>query len=137
MGRCVLKYTIMYIGEDQAGYVLLQPGGNAIVTLTLMNIGNSDNFTITISTDASPNEVDFYNYVVTPNVVSVQQNMTAKIAIQISLYYDTPIGLSVTFTVVAQSVTNIDVNDYITFDVTNAQTTSAVSSIIVFVTLFK
>lgn len=101
---------------------MLQPEGEATVSITLMNTGRDDNFRIDIDTDASDEEVNFFNYAVTPNVVSIRQNMTADIAVEISLNRNAPIGFSVTFTLVAQSVDDIDVTDYITFDVTNKQT---------------
>ena len=108
---------------------MFQPGGEATVSITLMNIGRDDSFRINIDTDASDEEVNFFNYVVTPSgVVSVRQNTTADIAVEISLYRNAPIGFSITFTLVAQSVDDIDASDYITFDVTNKQMNPMVNS---------
>ena len=61
--------------------------------------------------------------------------MTVEITVQIVLYHDAPVGLSVTFTLVAQSATDIGMSNYITFDVTSIQTT-AVSRITLFVLLY-
>ena len=83
-----------------------------------MNTGGTDNFSINIDTDASANEVDYFTYTVIQRVYYVQQNMTADITINILLHYGAPTGLSVTFILVAQSVTDIDVSDHITFNVT-------------------
>ena len=102
---------------------MLQPGEKATVSITLLNTGEADNFRINIDTDASADEVDSLGYAVTPTVY-VQQNMTAYIRIDIYLYYGAPTGLSVTFTLAAQSVNNIDVSDHITFDVTYMETVS-------------
>ena len=110
-----------YIGEDEAGYVILQPGEEANVSITLLNTGGADNFSINIDTDASANEVDSFTYTVIPRVYYVQQNMTADITVNIFLHYGAPNGLSITFTLAAQSVTDIDVSDHITFDVTYVQ----------------
>ena len=103
---------------------MVEPGGETTVSLTLMNAGRDDTFRInvTVDTDASDDEASFFNYITTPSVVSVGQNMTANIAVKISLNHNAPMGFSVTFTLVAQSVSDIDVNDYITFDVTNTLT---------------
>ena len=101
---------------------MLKPGEKATVSITLMNTGRDDNFRIDIDTDALDEEVNLFNYAVTPSVVSIRQNMTADIAVEISLNHNAPIGFSITFTLVAQSVDDIDVMDYITFDVTNKLT---------------
>ena len=103
---------------------MLRPGEDATVSITLMNIGRTDDFRINIDTDASTDEDKYFEYAITSGNVSVEHNMTAEISVEIVLYYNAPIGFSVTFTLVAQSVTNIDVSDHITFDVTSMQTVS-------------
>ena len=100
---------------------MLAPGGEATVSITLMNIGRDDNFRIDIDTDASDEEKNFFNYAVTPSIVSVRQNMTADISVEISLSHNAPTGFSITFTLIAQSVDDIDATDYITFDLTKKQ----------------
>ena len=100
---------------------MLQPGGEATISITLLNTGRDDSFRINIDTDSTDEEVNLFNYVVTPSVVSIRQNMTADITVEIFLYHNAPIGFSITFTLVAQSVGDIDASDYITFDVTNTQ----------------
>ena len=113
---------------------MLRPGENATISITLMNIGETDVFRINIDTDASADEDEYFEYAFTPSTVSVQQNMTAEIAVQIVLYHNAPAGLSITFTLVAQSATDIGVSDYITFDVTSIET---VSRTILFTMLYE
>ena len=104
---------------------MLRPGENATVSITLMNIGETDDFRINIDTDASADEDEYFEYAFIPSTVSVQQNMTAEITVQIVLYHNAPAGLSITITLVAQSATDIGMSDYITFDVTSIETVSS------------
>ena len=104
---------------------MLQPGENTTISITLMNIGETDVFRINIDTDASADEDEYFEYAFTPSTVSVQKNMTAEITVQIVLYHNAPAGLSITITLVAQSATDIGVSDYITFDVTSIETVSS------------
>ena len=113
---------------------MFRPGENATVSITLMNIGETDVFRINIDTDASADEDEYFEYAFTPSTVSVQQNTTAEITVQIVLYHNAPAGLSITFTLVAQSATDIGVSDYITFDVTSIET---VSRTILFAMLYE
>ena len=106
---------------------MLRPGENTTISIMLMNIGETNDFRINIDTDASRDEDEYFEYGFTPSAVSVQQNMTAEITVQIVLYHYAPVGLSITFTLVAQSATDIGMSDYITFDVTSIQT-AAVST---------
>ena len=129
----ILHY--LQTGEDEAGYAMLRPGENVTISIMLMNIGETDDFTVNIDTDASEDEDKYFEHTFTPSAVSVQQNMTTEITVQIVLYHNAPIGLSVTFTLVAQSATDIGMSDYITFDVTSTQT-AVVSVIMLFVLLY-
>ena len=104
---------------------MLRPEENVTVSITLMNIGETDVFRINIDTDASADEDEYFEYAFTPSTVSVQQNMSAEITVQIVLYHNASAGLSITFTLVAQSATDIGVSDYITFDVTSIETVSS------------
>ena len=126
----MLQY--LQTGENEAGYVMFRPGENVTISIMLMNIVKTDDFTINIDTE---DEDEYFEYAFTPSAVSVQQNMTVEITVQIVLYHDAPVGLSVTFTLVAQSATDIGMSNYITFDVTSIQTT-AVSRITLFVLLY-
>ena len=100
---------------------MLQPGEKVTISISLLNTGNDDTFRIKIDTDASDEEAEAFNYVITPSIVTVKENMKADISVDIFLYYNAPIGFSATFTLVAQSVDDIDASDYIIFDVTNKQ----------------
>jgi len=114
----------IHIGENEPGYVMLRSGEEDTVNITLLNTGSNDHFRIDIVTDASADEANIFDYALTPEVVSVQQNFTTEIKVKIFLH-NAPIGFSLTFTLVAQSVNDIDISDYITFDVTNIQTVSS------------
>ena len=113
---------------------MLRPEENATISITLINIGETDVFRINIDTDASADEDEYFEYAFTPSTVSVQQNMSAEITVQIVLYHNASAGLSITFTLVAQSATDIGVSDYITFDVTSIET---VSRTILFTMLYE
>ena len=100
----------------------MEPGSKTDVTATLFNSGNNDNFVITLDTDASSNELQYFEgKISTPNTVYVQQGSTVNIVIEVTLMPNAPNYFSITFTVVARSSNNADINDFVTFDLANIQ----------------
>jgi len=82
----------------------------------LLNTGVDDTFRLALNPDASIIEEEFFQYAIAPTTLPVTSNSSAEITVQISVAMNAPIGLSVTFTLSAQSTTNVDASDYITFD---------------------
>ena len=100
----------------------MEPGSKADVTATLFNSGSNDNFVITLDTDASSDELQYFEgKISTPNTVYVQQGSTVNIVIEVSLMPNAPNYFSITFTLVARSSNNADINDFVTFDLANIQ----------------
>ena len=87
----------------------------------LLNTGADDTFRLAVNTDASAIEEEFFQYSVTPTMLPVNNNSSAEITVQISVARNAPIGLSVTFILAAQSTTDVDASDYITFDMVTAR----------------
>lgn len=114
-------------GQDEIGYVMRQPGKKASVSMTLTNTGRNDNFRLSVDTDASADEVNFFDYSMIPSVIYMKQNMTTEVSVEITLHSNAPVGLSITFTVVVQSVSDINQGDYVTFDVTCIRSKEEVS----------
>ncbi|XP_065895475.1 von Willebrand factor A domain-containing protein 7-like isoform X2 [Dysidea avara] len=108
-------------GDDDAGYALLGPESETVISASLLNMNHEDTFRLTIDMDVEPEEASFITYTITPEMISIPFNSTSEINVRISLAPNTPVGFSVTLTLVAQSVNFIDVNDFITFDITLAE----------------
>jgi len=120
----VFEIIIKLIGEDDAGYALLGPQSEAIINASLLNMNHEDTFRLSIDMDVDPDDANFIVYTITPETISIPRNSISEINVRISLAQNTPVGFSVTFTLVAQSANFIDVNDFITFDVTLAEQVS-------------
>lgn len=100
----------------------MEPGRTTNVTVSLLNTGNDDSFVIRLDADASSNKMQYFeSKTITPDIVSVKQSVTANISIEVSLMPHAPNYFSVTFTLTATSTNNPDINDFVTFDVTNMQ----------------
>ena len=98
-------------------YLTLRPGTEANVTIVLLNVGTSQRFRISVNLDTSFDVGSAaVQYTINDNRPFVSQDSQTDIVINVMLSRDAPVGLSVTFTVVAQSESNFDVNDFITFD---------------------
>ena len=89
--------------------------------MVLLNTGADDTFRLAVYTDASATEEEFFQYALTPQTPRVTTNSSAEITVQISVVRNAPVGLSVRFTLAAQSSTNVDASDYITFDMVTAE----------------
>ena len=107
------------IGENDNGYLTVRPNTESVITIMLLNVGDDDTFRITVDTDMTSDEMGYFWFTLTPERVFATQNIPTAINVQIFLNSSTTKGLSVTFTVVVQSTSNFDVNDFISFDVVN------------------
>jgi len=96
---------------------------DSTVTIVLLNIGASQRFRIAVIVDASVANSGV-QYSVNNNNLMVLENSQADVIVSVYFPTDVPLGLSVTFTVVAQSIDNSDINDFITFDAVNVREVS-------------
>ena len=123
---------MIFIGPIDNGYLTLRPGTEASVTIVLFNVGISQQFRIAVNLDASF-DVDSaaVQYTINDDRPFVSQDSQTDITINVMLSRDAPVGLSVTFTVVAQSDSNFDVNDFITFDVVTIREVSVKHHVVI------
>ena len=109
---------MIFIGPIDNGYLTLRPGTEADVTIVLLNDGASERYRITVNLDTSFDvDSSAVQYTIDNDRPFVSQNSQPNITINVMLSRNAPVGLSVTFTVVAQSENDFDENDFITFDV--------------------
>ena len=111
-------YCDFHVGPIDNGYLTLRPGTGADVTIVLLNVGAGQRFRISVILDTSFDiDSSAVQYTINNDRPSVPHNLPTDITINVMLSSNAPVGLSVTITVVAQSETNSNVNDFITFDV--------------------
>ena len=100
----------------------MEPEEKISVTVTLLNIGNDDSFMLRLDSDASDDSLKYFEgRITTTDVINVQHNSTANIVTEVSLMPSAPIDFSVTFTLIATSSSNADINDFVSFDLANIQ----------------
>ena len=122
--------SLIYTGENDNGYLTLRPGTGSNITILLLNVGVSGQFRISVIMDASIDIDDTaVQYTINNDRPVVSQNTKEDIIVNVYFSNDIPAGLSVTFTVVAQSESDYDVNDFITFDVVNVRQVSIANTI--------
>lgn len=89
------------------------------MSIIVLNSGQETNFNITASTVSVGNQSDnFYKYNLYPETVFVDSNSTAEIRVEIIVYDNATNGLSVTFSIIAQSTYYEQDNNFITFELT-------------------
>ena len=116
-------HYLIYAGENDNGYLTLRPGTGSDITVVLLNIGASQRFRISIIID-TPIDGTGVQYTIDNDNPFVSQNSQVDITVNVFFPNDVPVGLGVTFTVVAQSESDFDVNDFITFDAVNVREVS-------------
>ena len=126
--QCTIRIDVftmynVHTGENDNGYLTLSPGMDSAVTIVLLNAGASQRFRIAVIVDASVDNSGV-QYSVNNSNSLVLGNSQVDIVVSVSFPTDVPLGLSVTFTVVAQSVDDSDINDFITFDAVNVREVS-------------
>ena len=105
------------VGESETGFLVLQPGGNATVTVTIFNSGREANFILNIATLASDNAFDFVDHFLDSPTVTVGSNSTVDFLVRLSVSENATDGLASTFTVIARSTLD-ESNDFVTFQLT-------------------
>ena len=126
MSSYQFMHIMITVGENDNGYLTLRPGSESVITIILLNVGGDDTFRISVDTDVTSNEVGYFWYTLTPESVIATQNVPTPISVQIFLNSSIPNGFSVTFTLVVQSTSNFDINDFISFDVVIVQEVSKI-----------
>ncbi len=97
----------------------MRPREHRNVTLVMLNRGEGAEFLLTVNTAVMGSETqDFLEYVVTPaTAFRLEQDSSTEIRIEITLSSDVADGLAVVFTVIAESVLNNRISDFVTFSV--------------------
>ena len=91
----------------------MRPGDYNNVSLTLKNGGPSATFRLTVNTVITGNGTDFFEYFLAPETVFVESNSSTDITMSVSVFTGATDGISVTFSVIAQSVFDDNVNNFI------------------------
>ena len=106
-------------GGNSSGFLVMRPGENETVTLTLINGASSDStFQVMIDVSTVGNTTDFVEYTLDPSYFSyfVPYNSSIDLDINVFVSINATDGLAAAFTVRAESISNSDVNDFISFD---------------------
>lgn len=119
----ILIIILLYAGENDNGYLTLRPGTGSAITVVLLNTGASQRFRISVITDTSIDDSGV-QYTINNENPFVSQNSQVDITVNVFFSNNVPVGLGVTFTVVAQSENSFDVNDFINFDAVNIREVS-------------
>ena len=82
----------------------------------LLNGGDDARFRLTATAVSMGNYTDFLEYGLDPEIVFVGYNLSTEIMLQIDLFDNATDGLAVTFTIVAQSIDQDNVDNFITID---------------------
>ena len=116
---CVKYFYLLCLGENSSEFLTVRPEENQTVTLTLVNEAtNSDFQIIVVNTSLVGNSTDFIEYNVEPSsfLRSVPFNSSIDFSIAISVSANAVDGDAATFTVLAESTSDSDINDFISFD---------------------
>lgn len=109
---------ILYIGDSHSGFITLRQGETANITLILLNRGEDAGFNVMImgSSNTTVNNTNSLEYSLTPTTAFLRQNMTTEIYVSIIFSGNATNGVTVPFTVVAESVID-SASNFITFHV--------------------
>ena len=106
----------------------MEPGRKTSVTVTLLNRGNDDNFVLRLDKDASNDSLKYFEgRIITTDVINIQRNSTSNIVAEVSLMPSATNYFSVTFTLIATSSSNADINDFVTFNLASIQKVSCLA----------
>ena len=109
------KYPIIYIsGESETGILVLQPGQNATVNLTIFNSGPEANFTLSIDSSSAVDVVEFF---LDSPTITVGSNSSVSFLVRLTVSENATDGLAFTITVMARSTLD-ESNDFVTFELT-------------------
>ena len=100
--------------------MVVKPGDNVTVTITIFNSRKEANFVLNIETLASGNSsdiADFVEHFLDSPTIIVGRNSTADFLVRLSVSENATNGLASTFTVMARSTVD-ESNDFVTFQLT-------------------
>ena len=106
-------------GETSSGFLVMRPGENQSVTLTLINGALFDSrFQVIVDMSTVGNSTDLIEYTLEPSYFSyfVPYNSSIDLNIDVFVSINATDGLAASFIVRAESNSNSDVNDFISFD---------------------
>ena len=96
----------------------MRPGEDRNLTLVMSNQGEGAQFALKVYTDTiGTNRINSVDYTLTPASISLEKNSSAEINIEIVLANDTVDEMAVFFTVVAESMADENIDNFITFTV--------------------
>ena len=98
------------LGNSDTDILSITPGGLEIVTLSLCNQGGTDQLQLSVL-ESNNSGLIFYD--LTPSITNIEQNSSVAIEIVISTTQDIPEGLVESVTIIAQSVLNNQINNFI------------------------
>ena len=104
-------------GKNETDFLVLPPGGNTTVTVTIFNSGQEAIFTLIIKMLASSNASDFVEHSLDSPTITVGSNSTVDFLVRLSVSENATDGLASTFTVIARSTLD-ETNDFVTFQLT-------------------
>lgn len=116
----ICSYNSVCIGEGTSGFVIMTAGEQRTVTIVMLNQGEASEFALTVNTivAGAADDEDFFTYTLTPaTAFQLGQGSTREIKIDITISDDITDGEEVTFTVIAESTSDIDISDFIAFTV--------------------
>ena len=110
-----MSSSMCIVVGDEINTINISPGENESINLSLFNLGENGQFLIIVSTS---NNSGLIFYDITPNITIISQNSSVAIEMLITTAEDIAENEVVTFTVIAQSVLNNGISNFIEIDVT-------------------
>ena len=94
--------------------ISIPPGESEIITLSLFNQGTSAPFNLTVLTNDKSGNI---TYDLSHNITTIETNNSVAVEMIISTNRDIAENLVVTFTIIAQSILNNGIGNFIEIDV--------------------
>lgn len=111
----LLRFTQYCAGGRDSEYVTMRPSESRNISIAIHNSGEAAEFALLVRTSKADSDV--FRYDLNPTTVNLQQDSLTEICIKISLSSNVAEGLEITFTVLVESRSNTNVNDFVTFSV--------------------
>ena len=112
----------LFLGEGGSKFITMRPGESTNVSLLLYNLGETDQFVVTerseiMGRDRKNKDSNFFKCHWSPRSVSLVQNASTQIEMQIFVSENACDGMAVTFTVNAESIKNSAINNFIEVEI--------------------
>lgn len=109
------QYFDYYAGGHDVEYVTMRPSESRNISIVIFNLGEAAQFALSVWTSITDN--DIFHYDLSATTVNLQQDSSMEIYIKIYFSSNIADGLEITFTVLAESMRNNDVSDFVTISV--------------------